>query len=208
MTDAALNTNPTELSTYQLSDQFFVQRASKEDLAGVLDVYNQSIPGKQATANLALVTVDERMAWFEEHINSTTRPIYVVKKALAHNDSTEQTVSQVVAWGSFSDLYARTAYHISTEISVYLSQDCHGQGLGSSLTRWMLSQAPRLGIRNVIALVFAHNQPSLGLFRKLDFEQWGYMPEVCDMDGFIADVVMLGKAVTSDNTSDKETKAR
>lgn len=208
MTDAALNTNPTELSTYQLSDQFFVQRASKEDLAGVLDVYNQSIPGKQATANLALVTVDERMAWFEEHINSTTRPIYVVKKALAHNDSTEQTVSQVVAWGSFSDLYARTAYHISTEISVYLSQDCHGQGLGSSLTRWMLTQAPSLGIRNIIALVFAHNQPSLGLFRKIDFEQWGYMPEVCDMDGFIADVVMLGKAVTSDNTSDKETKAR
>ena len=208
MTDAALNTNPTELSTYQFSDQFFVQRASKEDLAGVLDVYNQSIPGKQATANLALVTVDERMAWFEEHINSTTRPIYVVKKALAHNDSTEQTVSQVVAWGSFSDLYARTAYHISTEISVYLSQDCHGQGLGSSLTRWMLSQAPRLGIRNVIALVFAHNQPSLGLFRKLDFEQWGYMPEVCDMDGFIADVVMLGKAVTSDNTLDKAPETR
>ncbi|MBF2720243.1 N-acetyltransferase [Psychrobacter sp. NG254] len=208
MTDAALNTNPTELSTYQLSDQFFVQHASKEDLAGVLDVYNQSIPGKQATANLALVTVDERMVWFEEHINSTTRPIYVVKKILANSDSTEQTVSQVVAWGSFSDLYARTAYHISTEISVYLSQDCHGQGLGSSLTRWMLTQAPHLGIRNVIALVFAHNQPSLGLFRKLNFEQWGYMPEVCDMDGFIADVVMLGKAVTSDNTSDKETKAR
>ncbi|MBH0006357.1 GNAT family N-acetyltransferase [Psychrobacter sp. SWN149] len=208
MTDAALNTNPTELSTYQLSDQFFVQHASKEDLAGVLDVYNQSIPGKQATANLALVTIDERMAWFEEHINSTTRPIYVVKKVIANSDSTEQTVSQVVAWGSFSDLYARTAYHISTEISVYLSQDYHGQGLGSSLTRWMLTQAPRLGIRNIIALVFAHNQPSLGLFRKLDFEQWGYMPEVCDMDGFIADVVMLGKAVTSDNTSEQETEMR
>ena len=200
MTDAALNTNPTEPSIYQLSDQFIVQRASKEDLAGVLDVYNQSIPGKQATANLALVTIDERMAWFEEHINSSTRPIYVVKKALANSDSIEQTVSGVVAWGSFSDLYARTAYHISTEISVYLSQDYHGQGLGSSLTRWMMTQAPRLGIRNIIALVFAHNQPSLGLFRKLDFEQWGYMPEVCDMDGFIADVVMLGKVVTSDNT--------
>jgi len=29
------------------------------------------------------------------------------------------------------------------------------------------------------------------------------MPEVCDMEGFIADVVMLGKAVTSDDASDK-----
>jgi phosphinothricin acetyltransferase len=67
----------------------------------------------------------------------------------------------------------------------------------------MLTQAPSLGIHNVIALIFAHNQPSLGLFRKLGFEQWGYMPKVCDMQGFIADVVMLGKAVTSDDASDK-----
>jgi len=51
----------------------------------------------------------------------------------------------------------------------------------------------------VVALIFAHNQPSLGLFRKLGFEQWGYMPKVCDMEGFIADVVMLGKAVIADS---------
>ncbi len=90
-----------------------------------------------------------------------------------------------------------------TEISIYLNQDYQSKGLGSLLTRWMLTQAPSLGIRNVIALVFAHNHPSLGLFRKLGFEQWGYMPEVCDMEGFIADVVMLGKAVTSDDILDK-----
>ncbi|MGO2278887.1 MULTISPECIES: GNAT family N-acetyltransferase [unclassified Psychrobacter] len=201
MTDAALNTIPNELSTYQLTDQFVVQRASKEDLAEVLDIYNQSIPGKQATANLALVTVEERAAWFNEHLDSATRPIYVVK-ALQSNDA-NQAKLPVVAWGSFSDLYARTAYHISTEISIYLNQDYQGKGLGSLLTHWMLTQAPSLGIRNIIALVFAHNQPSLGLFRKLGFEQWGYMPEVCDMEGFIADVVMLGKTVTSDEILDE-----
>ena len=119
-------------------------------------------------------------------------------KALPSND-VNQAKPSVVAWGSFSDLYARTAYHISTEISIYLDPDYQGKGLGSLLTHWMLTQAPSLGIRNIIALVFAHNQPSLGLFRKLSFEQWGYMPEVCDMEGFIADVVMLGKTVTSDD---------
>ncbi|MBF4489119.1 N-acetyltransferase [Psychrobacter sp. N25K4-3-2] len=202
MSDVALNAISTDLSTHQLADQFIVQRASKEDLAEVLAIYNQSIPAKQATANLTLVTVDERAAWFDEHLSSPTRPIYVVK-TLRGGDDAEQAQSPIIAWGSYSDLYARTAYHISTEISVYLNQDYQGQGLGSLLTRWMLTQAPSLGIRNIIALVFAHNQPSLGLFRKLGFEQWGYMPEVCDMEGFIADVVMLGKAVTSDDASDK-----
>lgn len=188
----------------RLSEQFIVQRATIEDLPAVLDIYNQSIPGKQATANLALVTIDERTAWFNEHLNSPTRPIYVVK-ALAGSEKLKRSPT-VVAWGSFSDLYARTAYHISSEISIYLHQDYHGQGLGSLLARWMLTQAPSLGIQNVVALIFAHNQPSLGLFRKLGFEQWGYMPKICDMQGFIADVVMLGLAVTSaDDDNNSET---
>lgn len=199
MSDVALNATTTELLLHQLTDQFVVQRASREDLAEVLAIYNQSIPGKQATANLALVTVDERTAWFDEHLQSWTRPIYVVRALPEQNHQEENTKPLIVAWGSFSDLYARTAYHISTEISIYLNKDYQGKGLGSLLTHWMLTQAPSLGINNIVALVFAHNKPSLGLFHKLGFEQWGYMPEVCDMDGFIADVVMLGKKVTLDD---------
>ena len=188
------------LAINKLNEGFTVQRAKKEDLPAILTIYNQSIAGKQATANLTPVTCAERQDWFDEHLNSATRPIYIVRAVVEDAEvSVEETVSPIVAWGSFSDLYTRPAYHISTEISIYLHQDYHGQGLGSLLTRWMLTQAPSLGIHNVVALIFAHNQPSLGLFRKLGFEQWGYMPKVCDMEGFIADVVMLGKAVIADS---------
>ena len=194
--DSIMHTSPV----YKLNERFIVQRAHKEGLPEILAIYNQSIAGKQATANLTPVSCEERQDWFNEHVNSATRPIYIVKAVVENVDERiEQTASPIVAWGSFSDLYARPAYHISTEISIYLHQDYQGQGLGSLLTRWMLTQAPSLGIHNVVALIFAHNQPSLGLFRKLGFEQWGYMPKVCDMQGFIADVVMLGKAVRADN---------
>ena len=197
--DISHSITPT-LAIHKLNEHFTVQRANKADLPAILAIYNQSIAGKQATANLAPVSCEERQVWFDEHLNSATRPIYIVKAVVENVDERiEQTASPIVAWGSFSDLYARPAYHISTEISIYLHQDYHGQGLGSLLTRWMLTQAPSLGIHNVVALIFAHNQPSLGLFRKLGFEQWGYMPKVCDMQGFIADVVMLGKAVRADN---------
>ena len=190
--DSIMHTSPV----YKLNERFIVQRAHKEGLPEILAIYNQSIAGKQATANLTPVSCEERQDWFNEHVNSATRPIYIVKAVVENVDERiEQTASPIVAWGSFSDLYARPAYHISTEISIYFHQDYQGQGLGSLLTRWMLTQAPSLGIHNVVALIFAHNQPSLGLFRKLGFEQWGYMPKVCDMQGFIADVVMLGKAV-------------
>lgn len=181
----------------RLNQQFTVQRAGPNDLSAILAIYNQSIAGKQATANLTAVTVAERKAWFDEHLTTATRPIYVVTAI----NQLEQTnaAATIVAWGSFSDLYARTAYHISSEISIYLHQDYHGKGLGSLLTRWMLTQAPSLGLHNVVALIFAHNKPSLALFTKMGFEQWGYMPKVCDMDGFIADVVMLGKSLTAEH---------
>ncbi len=173
-----------------LNQQFVVERAGLHDLPAILKIYNQSIAGKQATANLVPVSIDERKAWYDEHLHNPARPIYVVKAI--NSLESKHPLQTIVAWGSFSDLYARPAYHISSEISVYLHKDYHGQGLGSLLTRWMLTQAPSLGIRNVVALIFAHNQPSLGLFYKLGFEQWGYMPQVCDMQGFVADVVMLG----------------
>lgn len=206
MSNVALSAQPSKLSMDKPNDPFVVQRASKDDLAEILAIYNQSIAGKQATANLAPVTCEERMQWFEEHLNSATRPIYIVRaETKSSDDIGSKTLSPIVAWGSFSDLYARTAYHISTEISIYLNKANHGQGLGSALTSWMLTQAPNLGIHNVIALIFGHNQPSLGLFRKLGFEQWGYMPKVCDMDGFIADVVMLGKAVKSNDVTAAKT---
>lgn len=188
-----------------LNDQFMVQKADIDDLPKILSIYNQSIAGKQATANWEPVTVTERTAWFNEHLNNPMRPIYVVKAINKECQTTDQVfvqnqaTSEMVAWGSFSDLYARPAYHISSEISIYLHQGYHGKGLGSLLTRWMLTQALSLNIRNVVALIFAHNQPSLGLFSKLGFEQWGYMPQVCDMQGFTADVVMLGKTIAVDN---------
>ncbi len=204
---------PALAPSYHLNDVWSVQHARAEDLPEVVAIYNQSIAGKQATAQLIPVTCEERAAWFAEHINSPTRPIYVVRaraqsreqasEDTAQTVQTSQKTAPIVAWGSFSDLYARMAYHISTEISIYLHQDYQAKGLGSLLTRWMLTQAPSLSIHNVVALIFAHNQPSLGLFGKLGFEQWGYMPKVCDMQGFVADVVMLGKAVTSDCISDK-----
>ena len=194
-------TTTTSSTLIALNDKFAVGRASLNDLTAILDIYNQSIAGKQATAQLAPVTSAERVSWFDEHLNDPKRPIYVVTTTSADSPAV------IVAWGSFSDLYARTAYHISSEVSIYLHRDYHRQGLGRLLIEWMLTQAPSLGIHNVVALIFAHNTPSLTLFRKLGFEQWGYMPKVCDMQGFIADVVMLGIAIDN-NVSETSISAK
>ncbi|WP_201504913.1 GNAT family N-acetyltransferase [Psychrobacter aestuarii] len=165
-----------------------VRLARPDDLPAITAIYNQNIASKRATADLLPVTVAQRQAWFDAHYDNPKRPIYVLCNE----------AGKIVAWGSFSDLYARPAYHISSEISVYIHEDAQKRGLGAALVDWMLQQAPSLGIHHVVALIFAHNTPSIKLFNKLGFCQWGHMPSVCDMDGFYADVVMLGRSVFTD----------
>ena len=70
-----------------------------------------------------------------------------------------------------------------------------GAGVGKILLRHMLERAPSLDIHNVIALVFGPNYPSLNLFHRFGFKEWGRLPQVCDLETMLADVVILGKRI-------------
>ena len=160
-----------------------IRLAAIDDLPRIVEIYNQSVVGKQATADLQPVSVADRQAWFDAHTGN--RPLVVAQTSL----------DEIVGWGSLSDLYARPAYHISTEISIYVADEAKGQGVGKALVNYLIEVAPSCGVKQVVALIFAHNTPSLAMFEKLGFESWGKFKQVCDMNGFIADVVILGKSV-------------
>lgn len=160
-----------------------IREAVQADLPAIVEIYNSSIDTRLSTADLTPVSVAERQAWFDAH--GGKRPLLVLV-----NERNE-----ILAWGSFSDYYPRHAYHISVEISVYVRRDMHGVGMGKDLVRYMLERAPALGIRNVLAVIFGHNHASLRLFYGFGFQEWGRLPQVCDLDGALADVLILGKKV-------------
>ena len=168
-----------------------IRLAAIDDLPRIVEIYNQSIAGKQATADLQPVSVADRQAWFDAHTGN--RPLVVAQTR--SETSSETSLGEIVGWGSLSDLYARPAYHISTEISIYVADEAKGQGVGKALVNYLIEVAPSCGVQQVVALIFAHNTPSLAMFEKLGFETWGKFKQVCDMKGFIADVVILGKSV-------------
>ena len=180
-------TSPTKNCTTKDSQgmEVNIRLAKPTDLATIVAIYNQSIATKASTADLTPVTLSDRQAWFDGHLSQPNRPLYVM-----NNEAGE-----VIAWGSFSDVKNRLAYHISSEISIYVDHQYQGLGLGSHMLQWMTTQAPKLGIRNILALIFGHNKPSLALFTKNGFEHWGRLPNVCDMQQFIADIVILGKSI-------------
>jgi len=100
---------------------------------------------------------------------------------------------KILAWGSLSDYHPREGYRITAKISVYVAPEARGKGLGGRLVNFILENAPKFGVKNIVALIFSSNAASLNLFAKFGFARWGELPEVCDMGGKIESLTILGK---------------
>ena len=200
--------------------KYEISRAVKADLAAITRIYNASVLERNATATLHPVSTEEREAWFDAH-EAANRPIYVLREICnvnltsedgetfeadcerkfdpkgenlgAQNPSVTSPKGEILAWGSLSDYHPREGYHITAEISVYITPGARGKGLGGRLVNFMLKLAPEFGIKNVVALIFSSNAASLNLFAKFGFTRWGKLPEVCDMGGKIESLTILGK---------------
>ena len=152
-----------------------------DDLPGIVAIYNSTVPSRLVTADLEPVTVESRLAWFHAH-GPNARPLWVVEENGA-----------IVAWLSFSDFYGRPAYLRTAEVSIYLHEKTRGRGLGTQLLEAALARAPELGIDTLLGFVFGHNDPSLRLFRRFQFDVWGTLPRVAVLDGIERDLVILGR---------------
>lgn len=162
-----------------------IRIAQETDFKEIINIYNSTIASRQVTADLKPVSVEERLGWFQAH-QKPHRPMFVCCN----------TDNQIVAWATFSDYYARAAYDITAEISIYVSATQRGQKLGQTMLQHMLDMAPSLNIKNVVAVIFGHNTPSLALFEKFGFAHWGLLPRVCELDNIEADIVLLGKRLS------------
>lgn len=91
--------------------------------------------------------------------------------------------------------YGREAYRSTAEISLYVSPKFQRQGVGQTLLRYAIAQAPKLEIHTLLAIVFAENQPSVALLKKFEFVQWGYLPQVARSWEVDRDVIILGRKV-------------
>ena len=156
--------------------------ALETDLPGIVRIYNSVIASRMVTADTEPVSVDSRVNWFRVH-DPKRRPLWVV----------EDHHGTMIGWVSFQSFYERPAYEATVEISLYLHPDQRGKGLGRKVLRDALDKASALGLRNIVGFIFAHNTPSLGLFRSEGFAEWGRLPEVAVLDGIERSVLILGK---------------
>lgn len=157
--------------------------AQEADLPIIVSIYNAAVPTRQSTADTVEVTVASRTEWFRQH-HPDRRPLMV------HEEE-----GTIVAWVSFQSFYGRAAYDHTVEISIYISPDCRGKGLGRVLLAEALAMTKELDIKTVVGFVFSHNVPSMRLFKSFGFDEWGKLPDIAEMDGKEFSLSILGKRV-------------
>ncbi len=136
------------------------------------------------TADTEPVSVESRQEWFSAH-DPAKRPLWMMETASC----------EIIGWVSFQSFYGRPAYDATVEISIYLDETQRGKGFGKQILLYCIEQAATLGIKTLLGFIFAHNQPSLSLFRYFGFEDWATLPNIAVLDGVERGLKIMGKRV-------------
>ncbi|WP_087880507.1 GNAT family N-acetyltransferase [Parabacteroides sp. Marseille-P3160] len=158
--------------------------AKREDLPGIVDIYNSTVASRMVTADLRPVSVADREKWFADH-DPRKRPLWVVENASG----------EMVGWCSLQSFYGRQAYDATVEVSIYLAPEQRGKGFGKQVLQYCINQAPRFGIKTLLGFIFQHNIPSLQLFYHFGFKDWGLLPDIARLDDCERSLVIVGKRI-------------
>lgn len=157
--------------------------ANLDDLPFIVDVYNSTIASRMVTADTSPVSLESKLAWFHQH-NSNNRPLWLIKYQ-----------NQSCGWISLSSFYGRPAYSGTVEVSLYIHEHFRGKKIGQYMLAQIEEYARKIGINVILSYVFGHNIPSIGLFNKMQYQQWGFFPKVAELDGIKCDLIILGKSL-------------
>jgi phosphinothricin acetyltransferase len=163
---------------------FNIRAAAETDLAAITAIYNQAVALGYVTADTEPVDLASRREVWLTITQKQQRPFWVLEDN-----------GRVLAFFYFRNFYDRPAYRITAEIGIYIEQSAQQKGLGRQILEFCLEQAPGLGIENILALIFASNQPSIGLFEKYGFEKRGDFPQLARKGADYNDLVILLKRV-------------
>jgi L-amino acid N-acyltransferase YncA len=177
---------PATLSDIKRTMPYTHRDATEDDLPKIVEIYNFAVATRTCSCDLMPTTVASRRLSLNAH-TANHRPLWVAV------DSAKPTLGAIGYLGFFHFMNERPGYFITADIAIYLHPDYQAKGLGTYLLDQSINHAPALGIETLTATIFASNVASLALFRKMGFQQWGFMPRVARLEGVEKDLVLVGR---------------
>ncbi|WP_246943713.1 arsinothricin resistance N-acetyltransferase ArsN1 family A [Bacillus pinisoli] len=161
-----------------------IREATIEDLSSIQSIYNQGIEDRIATLETALKDDSYMLNWFHQHQDR-------YKIIVAELDE------EIVGFASLNPYNARDAYKGVADLSVYISRQARGKGVGTLLLDEIEKIAINHHFHKIVLFTFPFNELGQGLYRKKGFREVGVFKNQGILDGQYVDVMAMEKLLRS-----------
>lgn len=160
--------------------EIIIREATDTDIMSIKTLYNQGIEDRIATLETETKDDTYMRNWLETHRGRF--------KVIVAEDK-----GQILGWASLNQYNNRCAYDGVADLSVYISREDRGKGVGKKLLSKLESLAKENGFHKIILFTFPFNQLGQGLYKKMGFREVGVFQNQGILDGKFVDVMAMEK---------------
>ena len=159
-----------------------IRLAKRSDAAALLAIYAPYVENTAITFEYEVPTIED----FTNRIGKTLEKYpYLVAGGNG----------LILGYAYASTYYARAAYDWAVELSVYVSQDARGKGVGSKLYDELEGLLDQMGYMHFLACVSLPNEDSLAFHAKRGYQQVAHFPKIGYKFENWHDIVWLQKSL-------------
>lgn len=149
------------------------------DWQQVKKIYEEGISTGNATFQTSAPEWDE---WNESH--------------LTHSRITAAMNGKIAGWAALTPVSGRCVYAGVAEVSVYISAEARGKGLGKQLLQRLIEESEANNIWTLQAGIFPENTASLKIHEACGFRIIGTRERIGQMNGVWRDTILLERRST------------
>jgi L-amino acid N-acyltransferase YncA len=147
-------------------ENLLIRAATENDLAGILEIYNDAIINTTAIYNYVPYTTADIQQWFADK-KTSNHPVFVA--------DIDGAVAGFVSYGAFR---VRPAYKYSIEHSVYVNPNFRKRGIAKKLLAKIIDVARENNYHAIVAGIDADNKISIDLHAQFNFVEVGHIKQV------------------------------
>lgn len=161
-----------------------IRNAVAEDVAALLEIYNDIIINTTAVWHEEPHTLEMRQQWFAEKVANKV-PVFVAEEN-----------NTIVGFSTIGPFRPWFGYRFTVENSVYVAAASRGKGVANLLMPPLIDAAKKNGLHAIVAGIEASNDASILLHKKFGFVEVAHFKEVGFKFGKWLDLKFLELIIT------------
>jgi phosphinothricin acetyltransferase len=160
-----------------------IRKLEESDALAVLDIYQQGLDTGEASFE---TRAPDWATWDKKHHR-------FCRLLAEHND-------QIQGWAALAPVSIRDCYRGVAEVSVYVSSNHLGRGIGNILMAALIEASEENGIWSLYSSIFPENEATLRLHQRHGFRQVGVRERIAQQQGRWRNTMILERRSTSIGT--------